>query len=214
MPSIDPAISVYALWERAMYALPADESEAALVARAIRRDAEAFGELYNLYFERIYRYVRLRIVNALDAEDVTATVFLSAWCGIERFAPKHDASFAGWLHRLAHNALVDRYRRARVTVSLDASDADPHASVSSNPEAELEWRLTLWELHAALQKLTDEQREVVLLRFVEGLSAREVGDIMGKQEGTVRGMQFRAIEALRRALSLAKEEPRHRSCAS
>lgn len=188
--------------------MSADESEASLVARATQRDAEAFGALYNLYFERIYRYVRLRIVNAPDAEDVTAAVFLSAWRGIERFSPKHETSFASWLFRLAHNALVDRYRRARTTVSLDTCEADSPSNAPSNPEAELEWRLTLSELHAALQKLTDEQREVVLLRFFEGLSAREVGDIMGKQEGTVRGMQFRAIDALRRALSLAKEELR------
>lgn len=177
-----------------------------LVARATRRDAEAFGELYNLYFERIYRYVRLRIINAPDAEDVTAAVFLSAWRSIHRFSPKHEASFGSWLFRLAHNALVDRYRRARATVSLDAPDADVYSSdgrLSRDPNVEMEWRLTLWELHKALQTLTNEQREVVLLRFVEGLSAREVGDIMGKQEGTVRGLQFRALEALRRALSLA-----------
>lgn len=189
--------------------MTANESEASLVARAIRRDSEAFGQLYNLYFERVYRYVRLRLVNAPDAEDVTAVVFLSAWRGIERFSPKHEASFANWLFRLAHNALVDRYRRARTMVSLD--DADMYSGtgvLSRNLEAELDWRLTLWELHQALQTLTEEQREVVRLRFVEGLSAREVGNIMGKQEGTVRGMQFRALEALRRALLLAKEGPR------
>lgn len=191
--------------------MPADESEASLVARAIRRDSEAFGQLYNLYFERVYRYVRLRIGNPPDAEDVTAAVFLSAWRAIERFSPKHEASFAGWLFRLAHNALVDRYRRSHTTISLDASDGDEHAGgwgSAPDPETELEWRLTLWELHQALRTLTDEQREVVLLRFVEGLSAREVGDIMGKPEGTVRGMQFRAIEALRRTLSLTKGGPR------
>lgn len=193
--------------------MPAGKSESSLVARAIQRDSEAFGQLYNLYFERVYRYVRLKIGNAHDAEDVTAAVFLSAWRSIEQFSPKHEASFVSWLIRMAHNALVDRYRRARTMVSLDAPGSDVHSggggvSLSLNPEAALDWRLTLWELHQALQTLTDEQREVVLLRFVEGLSAREVGDIMGKQEGTVRGMQFRALEALRRALSLAREGSR------
>lgn len=187
-------------------AVAGEESEASLVARAIVRDTEAFSQLYHLYFDRVYRYARLRLHNPADAEDVTAAVFLSAWRGIDRFSPKHETSFAGWLFRLAHNTVIDRYRRVRETISLD----EPEASITTDfafpsPETELEWQLTLAELHEALQTLTDEQREVVLLRFVEGLSAREVGDIMGKQEGTVRGMQFRAIEALRRALSLAKE---------
>ena len=183
-----------------------DESEALLVERAIERDTEAFSALYSLYFDRIYRYARLRLSNPADAEDVTAAVFLSAWRSIDRFSPKHETSFAGWLFRLAHNTVVDRYRRLRDTVSLDCPEAPYSVDISfPSPEAELEWHVTLAELHTALQSLTGEQREVVLLRFVEGLSAREVGDIMGKQEGTVRGMQFRAIEALRRALSLAKE---------
>jgi RNA polymerase sigma-70 factor (ECF subfamily) len=186
------------------------EPEPALIGRAISRDSEAFGELYNLYFERIYRYIRLKVGNPADAEDVTAVVFLSAWRGIERFSPKHEASFSGWLFRLAHNALIDRYRRIRPTVSLDeALDESATEDVTLSPEASLEWRLTLAELRRALEALTEEQREVVLLRFVEGLSAREVGDIMGKQEGTVRGMQFRALEALRRGLARSQEAQEH-----
>lgn len=187
--------------------MPTTEPEAALVARAIQRDAEAFGALYDRYFERVYRYARLRVGNATDAEDVTAAVFLNAWRAIDRFSPKHDASFAGWLFRLAHNAVVDRYRRARDDVALDALAMWPEESLLlANPEGLLEWRLTVDELHRALAALTQEQREVVLLRFVEGLSAREVGEILGKQEGTVRGMQFRAIEALRRILAPQRGE--------
>lgn len=178
----------------------AHESEATLVARAVQRDAEAFSQLYSLYFARVYRYVRLRVGNQPDAEDLTSMVFLRAWNAIDHFAPKHEASFAGWLFKLAHSLVVDRYRRAHDTTSLDDELSRDEDTPHSTTEAELEWRLTIAELHQALKALTDEQREVVVLRFVEGLSAREVGDIMGKQEGTVRGMQFRAILALRRAL--------------
>lgn len=188
-----------------------DEAEPSLVARAVKRDPDAFGQLYNLYFERVYRYARLRLGNPVEAEDVAAAVFLSAWRTIDRFRPKHDASFAGWLFRLAHNALVDRYRRMKPMVSLDAGlDEALAEQITTSPEAAFEWRLTLVELQQALQQLTEEQREVVLLRFVEGLSAREVGDIMGKHEGTVRGMQFRAMEALRRALTYVQgRQSRH-----
>lgn len=183
-----------------------DQTESALIARAMKRDVDAFAELYNLYFDRIYRYARLKLGNAFDAEDLAAAVFLSAWKSVDSFAPRGDTSFRAWLFRLAHNALVDRYRHANEHVSLDQTSDWACESSEFTPEARLEWRLTLDELHVALQSLTEEQREVVLLRFVEGLSAREVGGIMGKQEGAVRGMQFRAIEALRRALVAQQQE--------
>lgn len=180
--------------------MPTHESEATLVARAVKRDAEAFSELYSLYSARVYRYVRLRVGNQPDAEDLTSMVFLRAWNAIDHFAPKHDASFAGWLFKLAHSLVVDRYRRAHDTTSLDDDLSRDSDEPPSTAEAELEWQLTVDELHQALKALTAEQREVVVLRFVRGLSAREVGTIMGKHEGTVRGMQFRAIVALRRAM--------------
>jgi RNA polymerase sigma-70 factor, ECF subfamily len=182
--------------------VPEDEPEASLVVRATQRDTVAFERLYSLYFDRVYRYVRLRLDNPADAEDVTATVFYRAWSQIDRFSPKHDASFAVWLYRLARNLIVDTYRRARVVLPLDrAIEHDAGGEPTGDAENEVEWRLTIAELRVALLALTDEQREVVVLRFVEGLSARAVGEIMGKQEGTVRGLQYRAIEALRRVLA-------------
>jgi RNA polymerase sigma-70 factor (ECF subfamily) len=128
-------------------------------------------------------------------------VFFNAWRTIHNFSPQRESSFAAWLFRLAHNAVVDRFRSMRDIVSLDSTDQRPVIrAMHPGPEAQVERKLTISELTAALALLTEEQREVVLLRFVEGLSAREVGDIMGKQEGAVRGMQFRAIEALRRTM--------------
>lgn len=187
-----------------------DETISSLVARAIQRDREAFGALYDLYFERIYRYVRLKVGDPAEAEDVTGSVFLSAWRGMEHFAPQGEGSFQAWLFRLAHNALVDHYRRQRDVDPLDAvEEYRLPVEASFNPEAVLDRRLTVEELHQALQTLTEEQREVILLRFVEGLSAREIGEIVGKQEGTVRGMQFRALEALRRALTPPKVRRSH-----
>lgn len=182
-----------------------DDSDAFLVLRATRRDREAFSQLYDRYFHRIYRFIWLKINNRADAEDLTSSVFLNAWRTIDRFSPKHDASFIAWLFKLAHNALVDRYRREHDVVSLDALEAYDPWDMSVRPEDDLESRLTGIAIRQALTFLTSEQRDVVLLRFVEGLSAREVGDILGKQEGAVRGMQFRAIEAMRRALQLVRE---------
>lgn len=183
-----------------------EEQESALVTRATQRDHDAFSQLYKLYFDRIYRYVRLKLGNAVEAEDITSVVFFNAWRTIHNFSPQRESSFAAWLFRLAHNAVVDRFRSMRETISLDATNPHPVVgAILPGPEAQIERKLTISELSAALSLLTDEQREVVLLRFVEGLSAREVGDIMGKQEGAVRGMQFRAIEALRRVMTRRHE---------
>lgn len=187
-----------------------EEQEIALVSRAAQRDHDAFSQLYTLYFDRIYRYVRLKLGNAAEAEDTTSTVFFNAWRTIHNFSPQRESSFAAWLFRLAHNAVIDRYRSMRDVVSLDAGERHQalHAMLPG-PEAQIEHKLAISELSAALKLLTEEQREVVLLRFVEGLSAREVGDILGKQEGAVRGMQFRAIESLRRAMMKHDDEADH-----
>lgn len=188
-----------------MTALSTDEPETRLVLRAINYDRDAFSELYDRYFTRIYRYVRLRVDNQADAEDLTETVFLNALRAIPRFRPKHEASFAAWLFKLAHSAVIDCRRRTHDAVSLDDTAPDIPDESAHDAGAQLEWRLTVAELRRALLALTEEQRAVVLLRFVEGLSAREVGDIMGKHANTVRGMQFRAIESLRRVLTRVKE---------
>ncbi|HEX2347196.1 MAG TPA: sigma-70 family RNA polymerase sigma factor [Ktedonobacterales bacterium] len=178
-----------------------EEQESALVTRATQRDHDAFTQLYQMYFDRIYRYIRLKLGNAVDAEDTTSAVFCNAWRTIHNFSPQRESSFAAWLFRLAHNAVVDRFRSMRDVISLDATgERLAIRAIHPGPEAQIERKLTIYELSTALDLLTEEQREVVLLRFVEGLSAREVGDIMGKQEGAVRGMQFRAIESLRRVM--------------
>jgi RNA polymerase sigma-70 factor (ECF subfamily) len=180
------------------------------VARAIALNRSAFAELYERYVERVYRYILFRTGNPTDSEDILGNVFLKAWRNIGHFRLQGETSFSAWLFTLARNEVTDRHRRPRDLVSLDlAGDVMASAALSGNPEAVLEWRLTVEELCRALSLLTDEQREVVLLRFVEGLSAREVGAIMHKREGTVRGMQFRAIEALRRAITEKQEDHGH-----
>lgn len=182
-----------------------DESDTFLVKRAIRGDREAFSQLYFRYADQIYRFARFRLQNRDDAEDLTSGVFLNAWGSIKRFSPKHDSSFGAWLFKIARHAVTDTYRRARDVVSLDAMESIPVDEATASLEDVLEARLTLLTLYQALNMLTSEQRDVVILRFFVGLSAREVGDILGKQENAVRGMQFRALEAMRRALERARE---------
>lgn len=187
---------------RAEPILSDEEPEQELVARAIQGDTEAFGQLYGCYFERIYRFVRLRVGNPSDAADITHDVFLKALRNIGRFSPRHESSFEVWLFTLARNTLIDGWRRSPHEVPFDALLDEPLAEdIASDPERVADWHITLEELQQALVALTEEQREVILLRFFVGLSARKAGAILGKQEGTVRGIQFRALAALGRALS-------------
>ena len=182
-----------------------DESDTILVKRAIRGDRDAFDKLYYMYASRIHLYARLRVKDPIEAEDVTAIVFMNAWGAIAGFSPKHDGAFAPWLFAIAKNAVADCFRKARDDESLDGLDVTPMDDKTSNPEDVLESRLTIQELQQAMSTLTDDQRDVVHLRYIEGFSPREIATIMRKQPGTIRGLQFRALAALRRALSRVSE---------
>src|SRR2546426_3965985 len=171
--------------------------DAALAHRAKAGDAQAFGALYDRYFERVYRYVYYRVREEAEAEDVTSEVFFRALRAMPRYEPRQP--FLAWLYRIARNAVIDRARATRPRLSFEDALAHPDAGDHIvDPDAELLATDRRARLRTALAKLTREQQEVVVLRFVEGLSADEVGKIMGKRAGTVRGLQFRALQALKK----------------
>jgi RNA polymerase sigma-70 factor (ECF subfamily) len=173
-----------------------------LVEAARAGDAEAFGRLFDRYHGPVYRFVASRVARPADAEDLTQLVFVKALEALPRYEAR-GAPFGGWLFRLARNTVIDHVRTRRDHADLDAvaerpgEDAGPHDIVAM--------REALDEVAEALAELTDEQRDVIALRFFAGLSAREAAIAMDKQEGTIRGLQFRGIAALRRRLGL--DEP-------
>lgn len=174
----------------------------AVVEQARSGDAEAFGRIFDHYHVAVYRYVVSRVGRPVDAEDLTQTIFVKALEALPRYEPR-GIPFGGWLFRLARNAVIDHQRTRREHGDLDSlaertDEAEP-------PEVVVATRQDLEAVGAALATLTPEQREAIELRFFAGLSAREAAAAMGKQEGTVRGLQFRAIGALRRQLGI--EEP-------
>lgn len=174
------------------------DGDTALAVRASGGDAGAFGLLYDRYVAAIYRYVYYRVRDDAEAEDLTSEVFMRALRAMPRYEPRQ--AFLAWLYRIARNAVIDRARRGGRQVSFEDALEHPHADQVVVPDSELVAHAESDALRAALQKLTPLQQEVIVLRFLEGYSTQEIARLVGKREGTVRGIQFRAIGALRQLI--------------
>ena len=175
------------------------QNEQEIVARAQAQDREAFGLIYEAYFDKIYRYVSIKTGNRTEAEDLTQQVFVKALQSINKYKVQGEIPFSAWLYRIAHNQVVDclRQRSRRQTVELDDTMPLPAAD---NPAAETELKLTGQELIAATRHLTQAQQEVIALRFGAELPIAEVARLTGRSEGAVKAMQHSAVAALRRIM--------------
>jgi RNA polymerase sigma-70 factor (ECF subfamily) len=162
--------------------------------RAAQADPAAFGALYRRYLERVYGYAFYLLGDHHDAEDATERTFLAALGAIGRFRDE-GATFRSWLFRIAHNQVANalRSRSRRRTSPLDGvpdamADADPARDADAADDAR--------RVRAALAELSEDRRQVVVLRFVDGLSAREIGAVLARSEGAVRVLQHRALREL------------------
>ena len=174
-----------------------EEEDAVLARRAGAGEAEAFGILYDRYVNAVYRYVFYRVRNEAEAEDVTSDVFMRALRAIPKYEPRQ--AFLAWLYRIARNAVIDRGRRsaARVQVTFEDALAHPNADHTIDPDTGLLAGSDASVVRAAMRQLTPLQQEVLVLRYVEGLDTRSISKIVHKRDGTVRGIEFRALHALR-----------------
>ena len=174
------------------------QNEESLIRRAQQSDPVALTQIYEENFDRIYRYIAIKIGDRTEAEDLTQQVFLKAIQSISSYKWK-GMPFSAWLYRIAHNQIVDhvRKRSRKPTVSLE--DNDPPGS--DNPEKVTERKLEMEELAVAAMKLTPSQREVISLRFAGQLSIAEAAKAMGKSEGAIKALQHSAVAALRRVLA-------------
>jgi RNA polymerase sigma-70 factor, ECF subfamily len=175
------------------------QDESNLVKRALKRDAQAFAEIYEAYFDKIYRYIALKTGDITEAEDMTQQVFLKALQSISSYKWT-GKPFSAWLYRIAHNLIVDHYRKKGKGSTIPIEDAPELIDPKNNPEEMAEQALDAAELLAAMKLLTDSQRECVSLRFSGGLSIAEVAKAMGKTEGAIKALQHSAVLALRRIL--------------
>ncbi|HKG57323.1 MAG TPA: sigma-70 family RNA polymerase sigma factor [Candidatus Limnocylindrales bacterium] len=175
-----------------------------LVEAARVGDSEAFGRLFDHFHGPLYRYIVSRVQRPADAEDLTQLVFVKVLEALPRYESR-GVPFGGWLFRLARNAVIDFVRTRHDHTELDT--IAERADAEAGPDEQAVTREDIDAVGKALEALTDEQREAIALRFFAGLSAREAAEAMGKQEGTIRGLQFRAIAALRRELGIDSEPP-------
>jgi len=164
----------------------------------VSRDSDAFGELYDLFVERVYRYLYFRTGSHPEAEDLTEQVFLKAWEAIGRYRWQ-GRPFLAWLYRLAHNAHIDHVRSQKPTTSLN-SDERPVELPSSAAAVELSRALDADLLARALGELTPDQQQVIVMKFLEGLDNEQIAQNLAKREGAIRALQMRALMSLRRVL--------------
>ena len=173
------------------------EAERLLVQRAVERDASAFAELYDSHVVRVYRHIYYLVNDAREAEDLTAQTFLKAWEAVARYKER-GAPFVAWLLRIAHNVAVSFLRSKRDHSTLEDTYVDQ--KLTRNPEEALEQSSDEKSVRDAVLRLREEQRQVIMLRFVEELDYREVAAVIGKSVPAVRVIQHRALGNLRKLM--------------
>lgn len=162
-----------------------------LLIEAAQSDPARFGELYEENFARVYAFVSRRVANRQEAQDLTSQVFERALANIRRFEWR-GAPFAAWLYRMASNAIADHYQSKARELPLH----DP--AISDGELQQVERRAMLAK---RVEQLPPEQRRVLVMRFFEGRTIREIAVAIGKSEGAVKQLQWRALEKLRAELS-------------
>jgi RNA polymerase sigma-70 factor (ECF subfamily) len=167
------------------------------LVEAAQRDSSLFGALYELHFNRIYAFVARRVRNRGIAEDLTSEAFYRALSNLHRFEWR-SVPFGAWLLRIAANAVADWSKRGSTRYESAVPAADPGAAaMDQEPISGLEESERQARLFGFVDELSEDQRRVVLLRFAEEKSVREIAQELGRTEGAVRQLQFRALERLR-----------------
>jgi RNA polymerase sigma-70 factor (ECF subfamily) len=178
------------------------DHEETLVEQA-KSDMQAFGVLYDAYYGKIFSYTLRRVADVPLAQDITSEVFLKALQGISRFKWQ-NLHFSAWLYRIAGNEIADTYRSSRREHVLSSELADSLGETSGDAEAEakrLEHELSeeadLLSLQKAVSALPAKYQEVIALRYFEKKHLREISEILGKKEETVKTILYRGLDKLR-----------------
>ena len=179
----------------------ADEN--ALVERA-KTDPVAFGILYECYVNKIYNYIYYRVGNQHDAEDLTARTFHRALDHIERYIDQ-GAPFSAWLYRIAHNLVANWHRDQSRRKFVSLEEIQLSAQRRDGPDQVTEQKEEKDELIAVIQRLPPTRQQLLVLKFVEGMSNAEIGKVMGRSEGAIKSLYHRTLLSLREMLGVEEQ---------
>jgi RNA polymerase sigma-70 factor (ECF subfamily) len=172
------------------------------VVRAQEGDGDAFAEIYHRYFDTVFRFIYFRVSNRQIAEDLTADAFLRALRRIGSVTYQ-GRDIGAWLITIARNLVADHFKSGRSRLEMltsDVLDTDEERGPEGSPEMAVLEHITNVTLLEAVQQLNPEQRECIVLRFLQGFSVAETAHTMGKNEGAIKALQYRAVRALQRLL--------------
>ncbi|OGZ02291.1 MAG: hypothetical protein A2430_02470 [Candidatus Liptonbacteria bacterium RIFOXYC1_FULL_36_8] len=176
------------------------ENEEKLIKLAKSGKAESFGFLYDSYHEKIYRFIYLKVSHKEEAEDITHQVFLSAWQNIKNYSSK-GFPFSSWLYQIAKNKVIDHYRSAKPKISIElVSEKNLETNLIADPTSSTNFD-EMESVKKAIEKLTPEQQDVLIMRFIEDLPIKEVALTLNKTPGAVKLIQFRAVNKLKQLLN-------------
>ena len=172
-----------------------------MVQKAKLGDEKAFGELYELYFDRIFRFIYFRVNHKEIAEDLAEDAFIKAWTRIHHVK---GASFGGWLYQIAKNTVIDHYRQKKTLVDLQ--EIENIIEYEQNIVEQTNMQIEQKRFMALLRQLTPEQQIVIKLKFLEDLENSEIAELIAKTEGSIRVIQHRAIQKLQELFNLELKE--------
>ena len=174
----------------------------ALVKLSQKGDTEAFGKIYDELVKPVYRYIYYR-VDPQIAEDLTEETFLKVWQNLKKYKQgKHP--FSSWVFKIAHNLVCDYYRKNEVISEIDENTADPKENF--HPEHTITIKFNQIQLRKAIKKLPENSQQVIILKYINELDNNEIAKTIGKSEGAIRTIQFRALKQLRSILEEKKQD--------
>ncbi|MCF7830928.1 RNA polymerase sigma factor [Candidatus Gracilibacteria bacterium] len=172
-----------------------------LVGKSQQGCEKSFGRLFDLFFDKIFRYIQFRVAEN-EAEDLTSDVFLKVVENIKSYKTTKNASFSAWIFRIAHNTVIDFYRRKKELLGLnDETNEDFFLQIpdeNPRPDEQTNTYYDIQKLKEALKSLPDNQREILEFKYLEGFSNTEIAHITGKSEGNIRVLQLRALREIRK----------------
>lgn len=175
-----------------------------LVTLAKNGDTNAFGMIYDILVKPVYRYIYYRVESQI-AEDLTEETFLKAWQNLAQYKEgKHP--FSAWVFRIAHNLLCDYYRKQQVGHPSEMDENMPDTKLDSSPSHQLNIKLNQLKLRKAIRQLPENYQQIIVLKYINEEENDVIAKVIGKSEGAVRTLQFRALEKLRNLLKEKKED--------